>query len=92
LVTGVILSIAELSALVPLSGAIIRHAEYFFDPALSFTNGWNQVYSTLVSIPAEIVAAAIIVDFWKTLNPGIWITVFGILLIISNLFFVRIYG
>lgn len=61
LVTGPVLSIAEMSALVPLSGGIVRHAEYFVDPALSFANGWNLIYSYMVSLPAEIVAAAVIV-------------------------------
>lgn len=92
LVTAPVFSVAEMSALVPLSGGIIRHAEYFVDPALSFANGWNSVYSTMVSLPAEIVAAAVIVDFWTTINNGIWITVFGILLVLSNIILVRIYG
>jgi amino acid transporter len=80
------------SALVPLSGGIIRHAEYFVDPALSFAQGWNAVYSALVTIPAEIVAAAVIVQFWASINNAVWITVFGILLFASNMFLVRIYG
>jgi len=92
LCTGVVLAIAELSALVPLSGGIIRHAEYFVDPALSFAIGWNQVYSDMVSIPAELVAAAILIEYWKTLNNAIWITLFGALFVISSLFFVRVYG
>jgi amino acid transporter len=92
IVSAVVVSIAELSALVPLSGGIIRHAEYFVDPALSFANGWNLIYGQMVSLPAELVAAAVIVEFWITINPGIWIVVFGALLIISNVFFVRIYG
>lgn len=76
----------------PLSGGIIRHAEYFVDPALSFAQGWNSIYSYLITIPAEIVAAAVIVQFWTTINNAVWITVFGALLFASNLFLVRIYG
>jgi amino acid transporter len=76
-----------------LSGAIIRHAEYFVDPALSFAQGWNSIYSNLISLPAEIVAAAVIVEFWTTaVNSAVWITIFGVLLIISNSLFVRVYG
>ncbi|EDN98374.1 hypothetical protein SS1G_13232 [Sclerotinia sclerotiorum 1980 UF-70] len=60
-------------ALVPLSGGIIRHAEYFVDPALSFANGWNQVYSNIITIPAELVAAAIIIQFWVQINNAVWI-------------------
>ncbi|GAB7348191.1 hypothetical protein MBLNU459_g6195t1 [Dothideomycetes sp. NU459] len=93
LVSGVVLSIAEMSALVPLSGGVIRHCEYFVDPALSFANGWNQVYADLVSIPAELVAAAILFEFWTShVSNAVWIVVLAIPLIVSNLFFVRIYG
>lgn len=46
----------------------------------------------MVTLPAEMVAAAIIVQFWSTISPAVWITVFGLLLVLSNLFFVRIYG
>ncbi|KAJ5207609.1 amino acid permease/ SLC12A domain-containing protein [Penicillium cf. viridicatum] len=92
LVSGMLISIAELSALVPLSGGIIRHAEYFVDPALSFAHGWNIVYAYFISIAGEIVAAAVLVEFWISLNSAIWITVFGGLAIICNLSLVRIYG
>ncbi|RFU30926.1 hypothetical protein B7463_g5407, partial [Scytalidium lignicola] len=87
---GILLSITN--ALVPLSGSIVRHAEYFVDPALSFANGWNHVYGTMVSLPAELVAAAVIVQFWNQTSSAVWITVFGLLLVASNLFLVRIYG
>ncbi|KAI9731238.1 MAG: hypothetical protein M1834_005431 [Cirrosporium novae-zelandiae] len=92
LVSCVCISIAELSALVPLSGAVIRHAEYFFDPALSFAQGWNSIYYTIVSLPAEITAAAAIIQFWVTINNAIWVTLLGGLLLATNLFFVRVYG
>jgi len=93
LASTVVVSIAELSALVPLSGGIIRHAGYFVDPALAFANGWNLIYSYLVSIPAEMVAAAVIIDFWSTeISNGIWTTILGIAVIVSNLCLVRVYG
>ncbi|KAG7441730.1 uncharacterized protein BT62DRAFT_1042308 [Guyanagaster necrorhizus] len=92
LVSCVVFCQAELAALVPLSGAIVRHAEYFFDPALSFAMGWNYVYSNCVGLPAEITAGAVLIQFWTTISNGVWITLLGILLIISNLLFVRVYG
>ncbi|QDS73166.1 hypothetical protein FKW77_002176 [Venturia effusa] len=81
-----------MGALVPLSGGIVRYAEYFFDPAMSFANGWNQIYSYTVSVPAEIVAAAVLVEFWTVVNNGVWITVFGLLMTATCVLFVRIYG
>ena len=38
-VAGVVLAVAEKAALFPLSGGIVRYAEVFVDPALSFANG-----------------------------------------------------
>ncbi|KAH6716728.1 putative amino acid permease [Leptodontidium sp. MPI-SDFR-AT-0119] len=89
---SVVLAVAEMGALVPLNGGIVRYAEYFVDPALSFANGWNLVYSYIVSIPAELVAAAVLVEFWLTINSAIWITIFGVLMIITSSLFIRVYG
>lgn len=91
-VSSVIFGVGEMGALVPLNGGVIRYAEIFCDPALAFANGWNQIYSYIVSIPSEIVAAAVIVEFWVTINNAIWITVFGLLMIVTALLFVRVYG
>ncbi|KAF5857759.1 hypothetical protein ETB97_005290 [Aspergillus alliaceus] len=91
-VSSVVLAVGEMGALVPLSGGLIRYTEYFFDPAMSFANGWNQVYLYLVTIPAEIVAAAVLVEFWITVNNAIWITVFSMMVLITALVFVRFYG
>ncbi|KAJ3727569.1 amino acid permease/ SLC12A domain-containing protein [Lentinula raphanica] len=95
LVSGVVISIAEMSALVPLSGSIIRQAEYFFDPALSFAQGWNTVYSFSVGIPAEIVAAGVLIEFWvpsTEVSSAVWITVLGLLTIGTSLLLIRVYG
>ncbi|KAK4867383.1 hypothetical protein LT330_000893 [Penicillium expansum] len=88
----VTLAVGEMGTLVPLNGGIVRYAEYFVDPALAFANGYNVVYSYLVSIPAEIVAAAVLVQFWSDLNSAIWVTIFGLLMICTALVFVRVYG
>lgn len=92
LIAPVVLAMGEMGTLVPLNGGVVRFAELFVDPALSFANGWNLVYSYAVSIPAEIVAAAVLVEFWVTVNNAIWITVFGILMLITAFSVVRIYG
>lgn len=92
-VSPIVLGIGEMGTLVPLGGGVVRYAEYFVDPALSFANGWNQVYSYLVSIPSELVAAAVLVEFWTTaVNNAVWVTIFGVLMLITALLFVRVYG
>lgn len=89
---AVVLAVGEMGALLPLNGGIVRYAENFVDPALAFANGWNEIYAHVVSIPSEITAAAVIVDLWSSLNNGIWISIFGILMLCSALVFVRVYG
>ncbi|CRL25147.1 Amino acid/polyamine transporter I [Penicillium camemberti] len=92
LICCVVFSVAELSALAPLSGGIIRHAEWFVDPALAFAQGWNSVYANAILLPAEMVACAVIIDFWSDINHAVWISALGALLIISNMLLVSIYG
>ncbi|KAJ3741231.1 amino acid permease/ SLC12A domain-containing protein [Lentinula detonsa] len=82
LVSGVVLSIAELAALVPLTGSYVRYAACFLTRPCP-----------CVAIPAEITAAAVLISFWTTsVSNGVWITVMGLLIIGTNLFFIRVYG
>ncbi|KAG5961357.1 hypothetical protein E4U56_003917 [Claviceps arundinis] len=92
IISFVVFSMAEMSALLPLSGGIIRHAEYFFDPALAFAQGWNSVYANAILLPAEMVACAVIIDYWSHVNHAVWITVLGGLLIFSNFLLISVYG
>lgn len=68
---AVCLATGEMGALVPLSGGIIRYAETFVDPALSFAEGWNGIYSSFISTPAELVAATVLIRYWITINNAI---------------------
>jgi len=45
---------------------------------------------TLVSF--RLVAAAVLVEFWLTINSAIWITIFGLLMILTSSLFIRVYG
>lgn len=89
---AVVMAIGEMGALLPLSGGYVRYSEYFFDRSASFAQGWNMVYSYLVAIPAELVAAAVLVEFWVSINNAVWITAFGVIMLVSTLLFVRVYG
>lgn len=91
-VSSVVFGVGEMGALAPLNGGIVRYAEIFLDPALAFANGWNLVYSGLVGLPAEIVAASVIIQFWINVSPAIWITVLAIPIIVTGYVFVRVYG
>lgn len=46
-----------------------------------------------MGLPAEITAASTIIQFWTTsVNVAVWLTILGFFIILTNLFFVRIYG
>ncbi|KAF3404992.1 Dicarboxylic amino acid permease [Talaromyces pinophilus] len=89
---SVVFAGAEMSALIPLNGGIIRFTEHFVDPALSFAIGWNEVYAHIVSVPSELSALAVLVKFWTDINSAVWITVFGLAMLATTLVFIRVYG
>ncbi|KAJ7233154.1 amino acid permease-domain-containing protein, partial [Mycena haematopus] len=42
------------------------------DPAFSFTMGWNYWYNWIVVLPAELSAAAVLINYWnKTVNNAV---------------------
>ncbi|OAQ67341.1 proline-specific permease [Purpureocillium lilacinum] len=90
---GVSFTTGELSAFMPHTGGFIRHASKLVEPALGAATGWNFWYTMAISAPAEISAAATLIQFWNTdINPGVWITVFLVVIIVLNFCGVRLYG
>ena len=55
-------------AYLPIPGGHIKLAERFVDPALSFTMGWNYWYNWTILVPAELVASAVLMSYWKTVS------------------------
>ncbi|KAF7560547.1 hypothetical protein G7046_g3576 [Stylonectria norvegica] len=90
---GVAYTTGEITAFFPQTGGFIRHATMFVEPALGAAAGWNFWYTMSISVPAELSAAATVVQFWNTsINPGVWITVFLVVIVALNLCGVRLYG
>ncbi|CAI6063991.1 unnamed protein product [Clonostachys chloroleuca] len=90
---GVAYTTGEITAFLPHTGGFVRHATKVVEPALGAATGWNFWYTMSISVPAEISAAATVIQFWRTdINPGVWITIFLIVIIVLNLCGVRLYG
>ncbi|KAF4901302.1 Proline-specific permease [Colletotrichum viniferum] len=90
---GVSYTTGEITSFMPATGGFIRHATKFVEPALGAATGWNFWYTMAVSVPAEISAAATLVQFWNTsVNPAVWITIFLLFIIVVNFAGVRLYG
>ncbi|CAP71686.1 uncharacterized protein PODANS_6_6450 [Podospora anserina S mat+] len=93
-VCSVQFALGEVTALMPVTGSFVRHAEVLVDPAMGFAIGWNLVYGNLLSIPSEIVAVCVLVKFWTGdgLNPAAVILPFIALTGGIGMAFVRVFG
>ncbi len=91
-VCAVQFALGEVSALFPVTGSFVRHAELLVDPALSFAVGWNVVYGNFLSVPAEISAAVVLIQFWTDQYPALWVTLFIVLTFLVGIAFVGVYG
>ncbi len=83
----------------PVNGSFYAYSVRFVDPAWGFAMGWNYVMNWLVILPFELTAAGITISFWTerddgsvSVNVGVWITIFLVLVTIVNVFGVRGYG
>jgi amino acid transporter len=86
-------ALGEMAALFPVAGAFTHYASRFVDPALGFATGFNYWYSYAITIPTEIVAAAIVISYWNTtINSAVWITICLVAIWGINLWGARAYG
>ncbi|WWC59778.1 uncharacterized protein I303_102340 [Kwoniella dejecticola CBS 10117] len=92
IVCAVQFALGEVTALLPVSGSFVRHAEFFVDPALGFALGWNIVYGNWLSIPSEISAICVLFQYWTDLNPSVFIVIFIALTATVGLINIRWYG
>ncbi|CAL5866445.1 uncharacterized protein PFLUO_LOCUS653 [Penicillium psychrofluorescens] len=92
IVCSVQYALGEVTALLPVTGSFVRHAEVLVDPALGFAIGYNLVYGNCLSIPTEITAICVLFQYWTDINPSLWIMIFIVLTVIIGLSFIGIYG
>jgi lysine-specific permease len=86
-------SLGEMATQLPIPGSFEAYAERYLDPSLGFAFGWNYWYSWGITLAAEFVAGALIVQFWfPGTNPTLWAMGFFVLLMTLNLLSVRAYA
>ncbi|GAA5923553.1 hypothetical protein JCM1841_002980 [Sporobolomyces salmonicolor] len=92
-VGSMMVALGELTTLYPVSGAFTHYSARFVDPAVGFALGWNYWYSYAITLPTEITAAALVIQFWRDdINVAVWITVFLVVIMSFNFLGVRAYG
>ncbi|WP_312353290.1 amino acid permease [Aminipila sp.] len=86
-------SLGEMATFMPVSGSFETYATRFVDPALGFALGWNYWYNWAITVACELVAGAIVMEFWFPEIPGvIWSAMFLALLFVLNIISARMYG
>lgn len=86
-------SLGEMSTYMPVSGSFETYASRFIDPALGFALGWNYWINWAVTLASELVAAAMIIQFWfPDTSSFFWSALFLIILVLLNVLSAQLYG
>lgn len=86
-------SLGELAITFPVSGSFVTFNSRFIDPSWGFAMAWNYALQWLVVFPLELVAAAIVVQYWnKDINPAAFVAIFWAAIVVINFFGVKGYG
>ena len=87
------MSLGEMSTLLPISGSFETYATRFVDPALGFTLGWNYWFCWAICVAAELIAGSLIVKFWfPDTNGTMWSIIFLAIIVILNVLSAKAYG
>ena len=85
--------LGEMSAARPVTGSFAEHARSAFGPWAGLLAGWMYWALLVVSVAAEAVGAAHIVEGWVPAVPGwAWVAVFMSVFTVGNLAGVRNFG
>ncbi|CAB4254172.1 similar to Saccharomyces cerevisiae YPL265W DIP5 Dicarboxylic amino acid permease, mediates high-affinity and high-capacity transport of L- glutamate and L-aspartate [Maudiozyma barnettii] len=94
LVFFVMSCLGEMASYIPLDG-FTSYATRYCDPALGFAVGYSYLFKYFILPPNQLTAAALVMQYWvdrDTVNPGVWITILLIIIIIINSFGVKFFG
>ena len=70
----------------------MRHAEILVDPALAFAVGWNVVYGCFISVPSEISASVVLIQYWTDINAAVWVTILIVVSVVVAVSLISVYG
>lgn len=86
-------SLGEMATYLPISGSFETYASRYVDTAFGFALGWNYWFNWAITLAAEIVAGALIMQYWFPNTPAIlWSAIFITILFSLNFVSARAYG
>ncbi|KXJ94257.1 amino acid permease [Microdochium bolleyi] len=91
----VMAALGEMAAWLPMSAGFTGYASRFCDPSLGFALGWTYWCKYIIVTPNQLTAAALVIQYWvprDKVNPGVFITIFLLLILFINYFGIRFFG
>ncbi|EEB07830.2 general amino acid permease GAP1, partial [Schizosaccharomyces japonicus yFS275] len=85
-------SLGELCVNYPVPGGYFTLASRFIDESWGFALNWLYVIGAIVNIPLELTTACMCLNYWTSINSGIWVTLFILFFLFINVFGVKGYG
>lgn len=93
IVLSVMLCLGELAVSIPISGSFVTYANDFISPAWACGVGWSYWLTWVTYVPAEMIAAGIIMHaFFPGISTLGWAIVFGLIITVINLSYVGTFG
>jgi AAT family amino acid transporter len=89
----VMLCLGELAVANPVASSFVTYARQFISPAWACGVGWSYWTTWVTYVPAEMIAAGIIMEsFVPSVDKVWWSVLFGLLITAINLFYVKAFG
>ena len=86
-------SLGEMAAFRPTTGTFCEYTQRYVDPAFGFAMGWNYWFNWAITVATEVIAAALITQYWF---PGtsmfLWSGFYFAVILFLNLMAVQFYG
>ena len=94
LVYGIVTATTEISSYLPVRGAnMAYYGTRFFSKSLGFAMGWMYWYIFSITVPAEVTATSLVINYWHPpVSVAVWITLTIIIIVGLNCFPVKVYG
>lgn len=93
IVVCVMLCLGELAVAAPISSSFVTYARQMISPAWACGVGWSYWLTWVAYVPAEMIAAGIIMEsFYPAIDKLWWSFLFGAIITIINLSYVKAFG
>ncbi|OJJ46806.1 hypothetical protein ASPZODRAFT_66291 [Penicilliopsis zonata CBS 506.65] len=94
LVLVIVKCTTEFTSYLPVPGSSVPYfALRFGSKSMGFALGWMYYYIFAITVPSEITAAGLVIEYWNTnVSIAVWITIMLVVIVGLNCFPVNVYG